>query len=189
MDDLQAIHRLKKGEIGGLGALIDRYQTPALRTAFLITQDTAIAQDVVQDAFLNAYRSIHQFDIRRPFAPWLMRSVANGALKALRGRSSVVSIDHADEDDPASAEWLADSAALPDEIVETEFTAQIVRDAIAALSPERRAVLVLRLYLDLSEAETANTLGIPVGTVKSRLHAAKMQVRTLIRDAATMQEE
>ena len=80
MNDLQAILRLKWGDISGLDALVERYQVRALRTAYLITQDTALAQDVVQDAFLSTYRAIRGFDLRRPFAPWFMRSVVNSAI-------------------------------------------------------------------------------------------------------------
>jgi RNA polymerase sigma-70 factor (ECF subfamily) len=184
MNDLWAVLRLKSGDIGGLDALVERYQVRATRTAYLITQDAALASDVVQDAFLNAYRAIGSFDLRRPFAPWFMRTVVNRALKAAQRREQHTSLS--DLDDDAGLE-PADESASVDDLLEAAHVEQLLWAALAALSPERRAVIVLRVYLELSEVETAAQLEIPVGTVKSRLHAAKKQLRDLL--AAQMQEE
>ena len=185
MDDLQAINRLKRGDIGGLTALVERYQVRALRTAFLITQDAALAQDVVQDAFLSVNRSIHSFDTRRPFGPWFMRSVVNGSVKAAqRGRSMLLLA----ADDDTESDYALDNEPSLEDVVETADTEQVVWEALATLSPERRAVIVLRYYLDLSEAEMAEQLNIPAGTVKSRLYAAKGQLRDLLRVRLNEQE-
>ena len=81
MDEQEAIRRLKSGDIGGLEVLVTLYQVRAVRTAFLITRDAAQAEDAVQEAFLQIYRSIRHFDQNRPFAAWFMRSVINAALK------------------------------------------------------------------------------------------------------------
>jgi RNA polymerase sigma-70 factor (ECF subfamily) len=177
MDDQQAIARLKRGDISGLGALVERYQVRAVRTAYLITQDASLAQDVVQEAFLSAYRGIGKFDARRPFAPWFMRAVVNGAIKATRRGRYELLPDDADEETDDS---FIDDALSPDDAVEAAALEQAVWEAMAALPPERRAVIVLKFYLELSEAEMAEQLEIPAGTVKSRLHAAKKQLRTLL---------
>src|SRR5512134_3472338 len=79
MEDLQAIRRLKRGDIGGLEHLIARYQGKAMRTAFLITQDEPMAEDVVQDAFVRFYQRARTFDETRPFEPYFIRSVVNAA--------------------------------------------------------------------------------------------------------------
>ena len=185
MNDFQAILRLKWGDIRALDALVERYQVRATRTAYLITQDAALAGDVVQDAFLNAYRAIGGFDLLRPFAPWFMRTVVNGAIKASRRDQAHYSLDDFTDDAAAIPEPLIDTAL--DDAITAAQTGQIIWDALAQLSPERRAVIVLRFYLELSEIEMAEQLDIPVGTVKSRLHAAKRQLRDLLR--AGMQEE
>ncbi|MFN8449958.1 MAG: sigma-70 family RNA polymerase sigma factor [Anaerolineae bacterium] len=177
MNDLQAIIRLKWGDIRALDALVERYQVRATRTAYLVTQDAALASDVVQDAFLSAYRAIGGFDLRRPFAPWFMRTVVNGAIKASRRDQSHYSLDDF-TDDAAVPEPLIDAAL--DEVIAAAQTEQAIWEALAQLSPERRAVIVLRFYLDLSEIDMAHQLDIPVGTVKSRLHAAKRQLRDLL---------
>ncbi len=80
MDEKQAIQRLKNGDIGGLEFLVSRYQEKAVRMAYLITRDVGMAEDVVQDSFIQAYRSIDGFDWARSFEPWFLRSVANASV-------------------------------------------------------------------------------------------------------------
>src|SRR3990170_4599719 len=93
MDDGEAIRRLKRGDIGGLETLVSLYQVKAVRAAYLVTQDEAMAEDVAQEAFLRIYHRIHQFDEARPFQAYLMRSVINGALNAMRRQRRVLSLD------------------------------------------------------------------------------------------------
>jgi len=83
LDEQEAIRRLKRGDIGGLEVLASRYQVKAVRTAYLITRDPALAEDVVQDCFVRVFHSIAGFDSARPFEPWFMRSVVNASVKSL----------------------------------------------------------------------------------------------------------
>ncbi|MBI5961127.1 MAG: RNA polymerase sigma factor [Chloroflexi bacterium] len=177
MDDQKAIKRLKRGDINGLSALVERYQVRAIRTAYLITQDAALAEDVVQEAFVNVYHSIHSFDTRRPFAPWFIRAVVNRAIKASQRQRAAVPLDGLDDDDLDYADYLTDPEPGPDSRVENAEDEEAVWEALGTLSAGRRAVIVLRFYLEMSEAEIAEQLNIPVGTVKSRLHSAKHQLR------------
>src|SRR3977135_805581 len=95
-----SIARLKAGDIGGLAALVEAYQLPAIRTAYLILRDRSLAEDITQAAFIRAYERIGQFDAAAAFGPWFLRSVANDAIKAVeRGRRSV-SVDKAAGGDP-----------------------------------------------------------------------------------------
>jgi RNA polymerase sigma-70 factor (ECF subfamily) len=82
LDEQSAIWRLKRGDIEALAVLVRRYEVQAVRTAYLITHDRALAEDVVQNTFLRIYQRIDQFDEGRPFAPWFMRSVVNAAVQA-----------------------------------------------------------------------------------------------------------
>src|SRR5512133_2673359 len=82
MDDSQAICRLKNGDIGGLEILVARYQRKAVQTAYLITHDEQLAEDVAQETFVRVYQRIQHFDEARPFGPYLLRCVANAALNA-----------------------------------------------------------------------------------------------------------
>ena len=93
MDNQDAIQRLKRGDIGGLHVLVDRYQVRAARAAYLITQDTAMAEDIMQNAFLRVYDRIDQFDLTRPFEPWLMRIVINLALQTIGSQRRLVDLD------------------------------------------------------------------------------------------------
>lgn len=176
MDEAEAIARLKRGEIHTLRILVANHQVRALRTAYLITQDRALAEDIVQDAFLSAYRAIRQFDERRPFGPWFNRIVVNDALKRARRAATQVSLQD-DGLENAAHEDAPEGAPDLDDMLDRNETDQLVGEALAILSPEHRAVIVLRYYLDQGEAEIAAQLQIPVGTVKSRAHAAKRQLR------------
>lgn len=169
--DRRAVRRLKRGDIRALDTLIERYQLRAVRAAYLVTQDAALAEDVVQDAFVNVYHSIATFDANRPFVPWFMRIVINGAIRTSRREQMH---ETGDMDD------LLDSAPGLDERMEMVETEDAVWKALGMLTPERRAVIVLRYYLDMTETEAAEQLDIPVGTVKSRLHMAKQQLRALL---------
>src|SRR5512141_242470 len=94
MDDLQAIRLLKNGDMGGLEILIACYQAKAVRTAYLVTHDEPMAEDVVQDAFVHFYERARLFDERRPFEPYFLRSVVNAALNAVEKEShSTASLD------------------------------------------------------------------------------------------------
>lgn len=180
-NDYQAIARLKRGDLGGLEALVHRYQVRAVHAAYLIVQDRALAEDVAQAAFLQATERIDQFDDCRPFGPWFLRSVVNAALKAARRQKRAISL----ESDLAAtgfplAEWLADPAPRPEALVESEETRQAVWQALGQLSPEQRAVIVMRYFLELSEAEMSAGLQRPPSTVKWWLHVARERLRGLL---------
>jgi len=182
MEEQEAIARLKRGDIGGLEALVRRYQVQAVRTAYLITCDHALAEDIVQAAFLRACEHIGQFDAGRPFGPWFLRSVANDAVKAAARRERQVSLEADSEGEETSlADLLADPDPGPNDLVEAAEVRQTVWAALGKLPPAQRAAIVLRYYLDLSEAEMADELACPPGTVKWRLHAARKRLRRLLR--------
>ena len=146
------------------GELFDRYWPAAWRTALALTGDREAAEDVVQDAFESAFRSIGSYDPERPFGAWLHRIVVNRALNHLRaerrrsGRSAGPAEVAMDTDSPSvgGAGLLA---------------------AVAHLAPERRTVIVLRYGLDYTLAEIAELLEIPIGTVQSRIHRALAELR------------
>src|SRR3954447_23317865 len=112
MDEQTAIRRLQQGDIGGLEFLVRRYQTQAVGTAYLISRDPALAEDIVQGAFLRAYERIGQFDPTRSFGPWFLRSVVNDAVKATARRAREVA---ATPGDPGGWE-PADPGPAPDDL-------------------------------------------------------------------------
>ena len=178
MDEQDAIRRLKSGDIGGLEMLVKQYQLRAVRTAFLITHDAAQAEDVVQDAFLQAFRSIRHFDQDRSFAAWFMRNVINTAVKAAQ-KSTRQAPAYPAIDDPDLENWLAAEASIEHQ-VEAAESQQHVWEALQKLSPRQRAAIVRRYFLDASEKEIAADLKAAPGTVKWLLHAARKNLHSLL---------
>ncbi len=174
MEEREAIDRLRHDDIGGLEILVRRYQTEATRIAQLITRDRALAEDVVQGAFVRVYEHIEQFDPERPFAPWFFRIVSNDAVRAAQTSARQVS--------PQSGylDQIQDDALSPDEIVATLDQFASVTDALRLLSPPQRAVIVLRYYAGLTDREVADQLSSAPGTIRWRLHAARKRLRQLL---------
>src|SRR4051812_8348621 len=151
MDEREAIARLTGGDISGLELLVSRYQLRAVRAAYLICRDPSLAEDIVQSAFIRVYERIDTFDPTRPFAPWFLRIVSNDALKAAqRGERTVPLDDHDHSSHSFSAAWSTGDIEARLEAMETGAA---ITAAIARLSPEQRAAIVLRYYLDLSDEE------------------------------------
>lgn len=179
MDDLQAIRRLKSGDIGGLEILIACYQAKAVRTAYLVTHDEPMAEDVVQDAFVRFYERVRHFDERRLFEPYFLRSVVNAALNRVERESrSNASLD--ETINPYALERLLACALTVEEQVEFTQLKREILQALGKLSPRQRAVAVQRYYLEMSEKEMTEALDIAPGTVKWLLNAARTQLRTLL---------
>jgi RNA polymerase sigma-70 factor (ECF subfamily) len=149
----------------------------AHRAAYLVVRDRAAAEDIAQEAFLAAIRAFDRFDRRRPFGPWLHRIVVNRAIDWARSRSLRRELatggDLAPElMDPLTAETIA-SGPLSDQI----------GDALASLSAEHRAVVVLRYLLEYTPGEIGRMLDLPRGTVNSRLRRALDQLAGELEEA------
>lgn len=175
MDDLSAIRRLKRGDIGGLEALVERYQVEAARVAYLITRDLTQADDVVQESFLRFYRHIRSFEENRPFAPYFMRIVANNAIESAQ-RASNHEARFPVLDDETTSVLPLDALFNLEQQFEAGELRDAVWDALQMLTPEQRAAIVLRYYFDYSEREIAEALDAPQGTVSWRLHRARTEL-------------
>jgi RNA polymerase sigma-70 factor (ECF subfamily) len=149
--------------------LFRRHWPAAHRAAWLVVRDTAAAEDIAQEAFLSAFRSLDRFDRRRPLGPWLHRIVVNRAIDFARARAlrPEAAADAAPE--PAAPE---PAAGLGDEVVA----------ALADLGPEHRAVVVLRHLLGYTPGEIAAMLDLPRGTVNSRLRRALDALSLVLED-------
>lgn len=178
MDEQQAIQKLKRGDLGGLEFLVHHYQLRAVRAAYLITRDPAIAEDVVQDCYLQTYRSIRRFDESRPFEPWFMRSVVNASVKALNRSARQVQMGDA-ADESIFAEFAARVESIEDQVEAIETQNQ-VWNAMQKLSPRQRAVIVQRYFLEMSEKEMMAESGAAAGTIKWLLNAARERLRYLL---------
>jgi RNA polymerase sigma-70 factor (ECF subfamily) len=175
LDERDLVARAKRGDVAAYEELVRAYQDLAHRAAFLVG-DAAEADDAVQEAFVKAYRALGRFREGSPFRPWLLRIVANEARNRRRsaGRRANLAL-RVVEDRPADG-----AAPSPEEAVLVHERRAALAAAIARLREEDRLVVTCRYLLDLSEAETAATLGIPTGTAKSRLARALVRLRVLL---------
>ncbi|MEA2310029.1 MAG: hypothetical protein QOI65_2315 [Thermoleophilaceae bacterium] len=154
------IRAAQNGSEEALERLFRRHWPSAHRAAYLIVHDGAAAEDIAQEAFLSAIRALDRFDRRRPFGPWLNRIVVNRAIDWARARALRREVGSDDLAEPA-----AGSAPAP------PYSDELMA-ALATLSPEHRAVVVLRYLLEYTPGEIADMLGLPRGTVNSRLRRA-----------------
>ena len=149
------IRGAQQGSVTDLERLFREHWPRAFRAARLITGDAAAAEDIAQESFLAAVRNLDRFDRRRPFGPWLHRIVVNRAIDWARARA--LRRELAAEYEPAA------------EGRERSENARVLAEALVDLQPEHRAVIVLRYLLDYTPGEIAWLLGLPRGTVNSRL--------------------
>lgn len=178
-DDADLVGRVRAGDTDAYAVLVRRHARAAMRTARLLGAGSD-AEDVVQEALVKAYRSLGSFRADRPFRPWLLRIVANEARNA--HRSAVRRAGR--EERQARDLWaeLLDPAAA---VVDREDQARLLA-AVAGLPEKHRRVVACRYLLELDEADTAVVLGLPRGTVKSRLSRGLARLRE---DLATTTEE
>ncbi len=175
IEDAELIARARTGDVAAYEAIVRRYQDVAIRTAHLICPETD-ADDAVQDAFLKAFDALPRFREGSPIRPWLLRIVANEA----RNRRRSAGRRHGLALRVAEAEPNSRSAPGPENIVIAAEQRTELLSALATLRDDDREVLGARFLLDLSEAETAETLGIPRGTVKSRTSRAIARLRAAL---------
>jgi len=173
LEDAELIERARRGEVMPYEELVRRYQDVAVRTAHLISPD-GDAEDAAQEAFVKAYAALGRFRSGSPFRPWLLRIVANEARNRRRsaGRRANLALRAAEDRRPDDAAPSPESAVLASE------RRAVLLAALNALRDDDREVISARYFLELSESETAEALGIPRGTVKSRLSRALDRLRT-----------
>jgi RNA polymerase sigma-70 factor (ECF subfamily) len=184
LEDPELVERARTGDVHAYEELVRRYQQLAVRTAYVITGQTADAQDAAQEAFVKAYYALGRFREGAAFRPWLLRIVANEAINRRRSsrRKTALALRLAE----AGGRPSDDAAPSPEAAaLAHELRAELVA-ALEHMKEEDRLVIAYRYFFDLSEAEMAEALGCAKGTVKSRLSRAlrKLQ-RELPRPART----
>jgi len=173
LQDPELIELAREGDVRAYGELVERYRDLAFRTAYLITRSAAEAEDAAQDAFVKAYYALDRFRRQEPFRPWLLRIVSNEAKNRVRSarRREGLALRLA-EGGPSG-----DAGPSPESAATARETQEALLAALAALREEDRLVIAYRYLLELSEAETAEVLGVRPGTVKSRLSRALGRLR------------
>lgn len=168
-DEAWLVRRARDGDGEAYGDLVTMHQTAAFRVAYLLLGSAADAEDAAQEGFVRAYLALGRFREGEPFRPWLLQVVGNEARnrRRARGRREGMLARAA-----AMLRGSGSAAATepPERVAILGETRAELRDALDALDEGERLVVTGRYLLGLSEAETAAALGIPAGTVKSRLH-------------------
>lgn len=179
LTDEQIFERYRDGEATALRTLIERHQSDLLRFLYRLLGDRAAAEDVFQDAFLQVHLSQASFDTSRRFRPWLFTIAANKGRDYLRkkGRRHTVGLSApiSGEDGATFVDLMEIDIPQPDRGVHDEERDARVQEALNQMPDSLREILLLAYFQRLSYAQIAEDLGIPLGTVKSRLHAAVAQ--------------
>lgn len=174
MSEHELIQRARQGDQAAWERLVRLHQEPAFRLAYLMLGDADAADDVAQETFIRAFRALDRFDASRPLRPWLLRITTNLAYNQRRAVGRYLAVLRrifADDPHPAPS---ADAAAG------STWEAQAIWQAIRHLSHADQEIIYLHYFLELSVVETAETLGVAPGTVKSRRHRALERLREIV---------
>ena len=179
--EFELIDRILSGHHEGFYELIAPYERRVFMTAFDILQVEADAEEVVQEAFLKAFRSLRSFRREAQFCTWLLRITVNEARMRLRQRREI-SFDAVfpnNEEAEYTPIFLADWREIPSEAVLREETRRLLSEAIAALPEHYREIITLRDVNGLNNSESAEILGLSLGNAKVRLLRARIMLRDL----------
>jgi RNA polymerase sigma-70 factor (ECF subfamily) len=182
-DDRQLIERCRNGDPEAFDELVRRYERQAYNLAYRLSGNYDDASDVVVEAFVRAFQGLHTFRGDANFGTWLHRVVVNTFLdmrKRSRGRQHLSLEEQIELDGDTLTRQIEDTAPGPQELVEQEEREEVLQRAIAQLSPERRILIVLYHFENLSYEQIAQMLKLPVGTVKSRLNRARLALREIL---------
>jgi RNA polymerase sigma-70 factor (ECF subfamily) len=172
LEEAELVELAKRGDVRAYEELVERHRTLVYRTAYHITGSAADAEDAAQDAFVKAFFALRRFRSGAPFRPWILRIAANEARN--RGRSARRRADLA----LRAAAALGDaSAPSPEAAALADEERRALAAAVARLPQRDRLAIACRYFLELTEAETAEVLGVRRGTVKSRLSRALARLR------------
>ena len=168
------IEAARRGDIDGWERLVEAHQQSIFRLAYLFLGDADDAQDISQETFIHAYRALNRFDPDRPFRPWLMRIATNLCHNWHRSILRYLSV---------LQNVLNTESHVGSVLEQAEHNVEMenLRKAINQLPLADQQVLYLRYFLECSETETAEVLGIALGTVKSRSHRALERLRIVLR--------
>jgi len=170
------LEQCRAHNMGAYRALVERYKRQAYGFAFSYLRNTEDALNVSQDAFIKVWKAIDTFEKGRSFRPWLFSIIKNLSLNLIEKKRSLreISIDKAMDE---SFFDLVDDSSNPHELLEKSETRRMVWKAIMELKDEFREVIILKHFHDLSYREIAETVGIPEGTVMSRLYHARLLLK------------
>lgn len=177
-DEMAWVAQAQQGSQEAFTNLVEAYQTHVYNLCYRMLGEPELAEDAAQETFLRAYQYLHRYDLKRPFATWLLSIAAHYCIDRLRRRRfSMISIDD-DKEDGGFELPDADAPNPESEAVRGEQRQQM-QALLNRLDAVDRAAIVLRYWHDASEAEIAETLHLTVSAVKSRLHRARRELAGL----------
>lgn len=187
--DRDLVVRARAGDEGAFAEIVRGYQRRVYGVAMKMTRRHEVADDVAQDTFIRAYRSLDRFELGRPLGPWLVKIAVNLSINYLNGAARREQSLYTEDtpDGPLSPAATPDPSREPLEsnpmrrLLSSEF-AMALSSALDKLSPEHRAVFLLKVDEGLRYDEIAETLSISRGTVMSRLFRARSRLKTLLED-------
>ncbi|RKZ30966.1 hypothetical protein DRQ36_03630 [bacterium] len=187
-DDNDLVARIKKGDISAFKELVERHRKRAFFTALGMVGDPELAHDLTQDAWVAAFSAMPGFKLGKPFYPWFYRILMNLCKNALRHREVENRVVPFNLDDDSMPEIPGD-VLEPDSMVEDRETKAAIWWAIEQLPPEQREVIILAHFENRSYIEIAEIVGIPKGTVMSRLYYARRKLAQLLDEVLSIDDE
>jgi RNA polymerase sigma-70 factor (ECF subfamily) len=179
-DDNRLITDCREGNTAAFGELVSRYQDRLFNTVVRLVDNSEDARDVVQEAFLHAYQSLHSFKGDSLFFTWLYRIAVNTAISMKRKQRHLLRIQPGGEDKNAIDPLDPSETSRPGHAIEMAEEERKVHDALGKLSAEHRVVLVMKDMEGMKYEEMAEILAVPVGTIRSRLHRARLEIRDIL---------
>jgi RNA polymerase sigma-70 factor (ECF subfamily) len=177
MDDQSAIEELQRGTPGAAARIMQRHNQTLWRIARSILRNDSDAEEVVQEAYLRAFTGLSGFQGNASLGTWLARITINEALRRLGSRRVTTDIADLIEREPSGPFGDTFASPTPEQVAARSEIRRMVERAVDALPPPFRAVFVMRVLEQMTIEETAQALGIPEATVKTRLHRANEQLR------------
>lgn len=187
--ELRLVAAAAAGERDARRELFERHREPAFRVALRITGRNEDALDVVQDAFIRAFERLADFQQQANFRTWLLRIVSNRALDVLRARKVRIAVPLEGNPDDLHLELADRGGGPPGARLESAELGERLRRALDALPPDQRAVFALYATGEMTYAQISETLGIPLGTVMSRLYHARRRLHEMLPDLAPSRKE
>jgi RNA polymerase sigma-70 factor (ECF subfamily) len=182
VDDHQLIAECLQGRQAAFGELVRRYQDRLYNTVYRIVHSAEDAQDVVQEAFLHAYQALDSFKGDAQFFTWLCRIAMNAAISLRRKRKVVVPIEISTEGETLICPVDESEGADPTHQLNRAEQGRRLHQALARISQEHRTVLVLKDMEGVKYEEMAEMLQVPIGTIRSRLHRARLELRAILEE-------
>lgn len=179
-DDRRLIADSLSGKSAAFGALVRRYQDRLFNTVYRLLDNAEDAQDVVQESFISAYQSLGSFKGDSLFFTWLYRIAMNAAISLKRKKRAAVSLDTGSKHDLVIDPLDQSQDNQPSDAIERREDEKRLQAGLNRLSPEHRAVIVLKDLEDMRYEDIAVALDVPIGTVRSRLHRARLELREML---------